>query len=298
MFTNNDFQAGASRLSYLLILVAVMVTMNSCSFLNRNKNESPAGYDLNQPLVIKLPIELDEISGVAYYPKDTCVFAIVDEYGMLYKVFLNRPKQIEKWRFGTASDYEDLVLLDSTFYVLTSTGTIAAFNFLSPDTLAYKEFPLTSIGKGNEFEILYYDKSLNKVVMICKDCEVDKKHHLSSFTFDPQNQQYDNNRFVIDVQRIAALAGEEKMKFKPSAAAIHPLTGDLYIISSINLLLVVADKNGTARQVFRLDRGTFKQPEGLTFTPGGDMIISNEAADEGVANIMVFKYNQTVYTNK
>jgi hypothetical protein len=37
----------------------------------------------------------------------------------------------------------------------------------------------------------------------------------------------------------------------------------------------------------------FKQPEGITFTPKGDMIISNEAADRGVAEILLFKYNKT-----
>ncbi|HRO41996.1 MAG TPA: SdiA-regulated domain-containing protein [Flavipsychrobacter sp.] len=286
------------QIGYGLYGIALSIALAGCGLLERKTNENPEGYDLNNPMVIKLPIELDEISGVAYYPPDTCVFAIVDEDGVLYKIFLNRPKQIEKWPFGNKSDYEDLVLLDSSFYVLSSKGNISAFRFLSKDTLAFQEYPLTTIGSGNEFEILYYDKTQQKIVMICKDCDADKKHHLSSFTFNPSSNQYDNSRFIIDVTRIAALAGEEKIKFKPSAAAIHPLTGDLYIISSVNLLLVVADQNGTAKKVYKLARGTFKQPEGLTFTPEGDMIISNEAADQGVANIMIFKYNQTVYKSK
>jgi len=270
----------------------------NCNLVKKHKSESPAGYDLNHPILIKLPTELDEISGVAYYPQDTCVFAIVDEAGLLYKIFINRPKQIQKWIFADKSDYEDLVLLDSNFYVLSSKGDISAFRFFSSDTLAYKEYPLTSIGKGNEFEILYFDRFLNKVVMICKDCEVDTKKHLSCFTFDPYTFQYDNSRLIINVQRIAELAGEKKLKFKPSAAAIHPLTGELFIISSINKMLVVADHDGKAKNVFRLNGGDFKQPEGLTFTPAGDLIISNEAADHGVANIMIFPYHPNVRKGK
>jgi len=286
------------QISRSALLIAVLLTIAGCSFLERKINENPEGYDLNRPHVIKLPIELDEISGVAYYPPDTCVFAVIDEAGMLYKIYLNNPRQMEKWRFGSHSDYEDLVLHDSIFYVLSSEGNVSAFRFVSADTLAFEEYPLTAIGGGNEFEILYYDRRVNKIVMICKDCEVDKKKHLSSFTFDPAAHQFDNNPFIIDVQEIAKLAGEKKLKFKPSAAAIHPLSGDLYIISSVNLMLVVADSNGKAKQLYRLTRATFKQPEGITFTPNGDMIVSNEAGDEGVANLLIFKYNQTVYKNK
>lgn len=272
------------------IVLAFVGTLVSCSF--SNGNESPPGYDLNDPLVVKLPTELDEISGLAFYPADTSVFAIVDEYGLLYKVYLNRPKYIEKWRFGKVADYEDLVLLDSNFYVLNSVGIISAFSFLSEDTLAYEEHPLSSISGSNEFEILYYDPFVRKLKMICKDCEVDSKAQLSSFTFDPHQRQFDQTRSVIDVQQIAQLVGEEKIKFKPSAASVHPITGELYIISSINLMLVVADRDGNAKKVYRLKRGSFKQPEGLTFTPEGHMIISNEAAEQGVANIMIFRYNQ------
>lgn len=271
-----------------LFLGCILWSFTGCNLFNGD-SQSPEGYDLDHPILIKLPTELDEISGVVYYPKDTCVFAIVDEVGMLYKIFLNRPKEIQKWRFSEKGDYEDLVLLDSNFYVLKSKGNIAAFRFLSADTLAFTEFPFP-LGQGNEFEILYYDPSLQKLMMICKDCEVDKKKHLSSFAFDPFMYRYDSDRFVIDVTRIAELAGEEKMKFKPSAAAINPITGELFIISAINKLLVVADAKGTAKRVYKITHGDFKQPEGICFKPDGTLIISNEASDEGVANIQVFPY--------
>jgi len=280
------------------VALFIFLLCTGCDLVKRHKSQSPPGYDLNHPVLIKLPTELDEISGVAYYPKDTCLFAIVDEAGLLYKIFPNRPKQIQKWIFADKSDYEDLVLLDSNFYVLSSKGKISAFRFFSSDTLAFKEYPLMSIGKGNEFEILYFDRTLNKIVMICKDCEVDTKKRLSCFTFDPYSFQYDNSTMIIDVQRIAELAGEKKMKFKPSAAAIHPITGELFIISSINKMLVVAEHTGKAKHVYKLNGGDFKQPEGLTFTPSGDLIISNEAAGQGVANIMIFPYNQNTSKSK
>jgi hypothetical protein len=83
----------------------------------------------------------------------------------------------------------------------------------------------------------------------------------------------------------------KKVKFKPSAAAIHPLSGQLFIISSVNKVLVVADKNGIPEKVYKISPVLYKQPEGLTFSPEGHLLISNESANTGAADIMIFKYN-------
>ncbi|RYZ54750.1 MAG: hypothetical protein EOP49_04435 [Sphingobacteriales bacterium] len=293
---NGKFFNRKSNLLFLYLAVICWI-IAGCDEINRKKYDSPPGYDMNEPIIVKLPTELDEISGVAYYPKDTSVFAITDEVGWLYKIFLNRTNQIQKWQFSDVGDYEDLVLLDSNFYVLKSVGDVTAFRFMAGDTLALQTYPST-LGSGNEFEILYFDDHFKKLMMICKDCESDKKKHLSSFSFDPWSLQFDNNAFVIDVTRIAAMAGETKMKFKPSAATINPITGDVFIISAINKILVVADRQGNAKQVYRVDPGMFKQPEGICFMTDGTMIISNEFADVGVANLLIFPYNPKAQATK
>ena len=81
-------------------------------------------YDLHNPVVVNLPPDLDEISGIAYYAKDTSVFAIVDEAGILYKIPIMRPDQILQWPFDDNGDFEDIVLKDSSFYVLISNGDV------------------------------------------------------------------------------------------------------------------------------------------------------------------------------
>jgi uncharacterized protein YjiK len=253
--------------------------------------KSPDGYDLNKPFLLKLPVELDEISGLAFYSHDTSVFAIGDEFGFLYKIPLTKGKPIRKWKFSNQGDYEDLVMVDKVFYVLQSNGNIMAFTFDDHNQILtqQKQFPAS----GNEFEILYFDPHIFKLVLLCKDCETDKKKALTAFYFNLLNKQYDDSS-SINVTAIANMIGEKKIKFKPSAAAIHPITDELYIISSINKLLVVTDRKGNVKQTFPVDAGLFKQPEGITFTPEGDLIISNEAADRGVANLLFFKYNKKV----
>jgi uncharacterized protein YjiK len=276
--------------SLLFILLLYFVT--GCN----NKNESyssPPEYNLTRPSMIKLPDVLSEISGIAYYQKDNSVFAISDEKAVLYKVFLSKKMEIQKWKFSSKADYEDIVLVDSTFYILQSKGDITSLRFDSPDSITVKEYNFPLDGK-NEFEVLYPDKDQKRLILLCKDCAADDKNSLSAWAFDLSSLTFSKSpAYVIDVRKIEELMQEKKVKFKPSAAAIHPLTGQLYIISSINKVLVVGDQSGVPETLYRIDPKLYKQPEGLTFSPEGHLLISNESADLGAADIMIFKYNKS-----
>jgi len=246
-------------------------------------------YKMDRYQKMVLPSELEEISGLAYYQKDNALFAISDANGYLYKI--TPPNKIQRWLFSnkTDLDIEEVALVDSTFYVLRSNGDIMRLEFQHGDTLSKKEYKF-KLGDG-EFEICYYDKTRKKLVMICKDCDSDKKKSLTTYTFDPATEEYSDQSFSIDVKDIAHKVGEKKMKFKPSAAAINPKNNLLYIVSSINKLIIITDLNGKLKDVYPIDRATFKQPEGMAFKPSGEMVISNEAADIGAANILFFSYN-------
>ena len=122
---------------YLRFLSALFIAglFGAC---NAEKNKTPSNpssrYDLQNPYIIKLPDGLAEISGIAYYPKDTAVFAIEDEAGTLYKIYLTK-NEIKKWRFDKKYDFEDMVLHDSIFYVLISNGDIEWVQFENADSI-------------------------------------------------------------------------------------------------------------------------------------------------------------------
>ena len=139
---------------------------------------------------------------------------------------------INKWKYSSEGDNEDLVMVDKVFSVLQSNGNITAFEFDDHNQILtqQEQFPT----KGNEFEILYYDPHLFKLTMICKDCETDKKKALTAFHFNLLNKHFDDSS-AINVTAIANMIGEKKIKFKPSAAAINPVTDELYILSSVTI---------------------------------------------------------------
>lgn len=249
---------------------------------------SPPGYDLSKPAVIELPLELDEISGLSYYASDRTIFAISDEKGYLFKINPFPSLQIKTWKFSKKADFEDIVLLDSTFYILQSNGDLHLVKFLN-DTVSTNEIKFPFKGKY-EFETLFYDSVLNRLQIICKNCENEKKGNMNIYSFDPQQKVFVDSIKTLDFSSHFQNKKGKKFNFKASAAAIHPLTGDLYIISSINSLLIILDKNKKLKSFYSINRGMFKQPEGITFTENGTMIISNESANEGAANLLFYTY--------
>ncbi len=249
-------------------------------------------YDLERPSKLILREDLNEISGISFYPKDSSVFAISDETGYLYKIHLNKRFITEQWKFGKKKDFEDVMHYGDSFYILESNGNIQTLTFTPKGDTIYRRrtvFPGDNT-KKNEFESLYYDEMYKGFVMICKDCEDDTHNFTTAWLFDPFQNKFIPSIFKIDRNPIANKLGLEKLKFRPSGAAINPITKDVWIISSINQLIVVLDRKGVMKDVYTLNPVIFNQPEGITFTPWGDLLISNEAGDKyGTASLLIFK---------
>ena len=263
----------------------------SCSSNKKKLQYSNSSrYDLLNPIVIKLPETLAEISGIAYYAKDTSVFAIEDEDGLFYKISLMNKGDIKKWRFDKKHDYEDIILLDSIFYILISNGDIETLQFGKSDSIitTKSKFPDAS-KKLNEFESLYYDDSLKQLVLLCKNCNEEEKNKAVAWGYDIAAKTYTPAIFSVDFEPGLKKLNLEKIKLRPSATAINPITNELYILASINHLLIVTDRQGKLKESFSLDPAVYKQPEGIAFTPTGDMLISNESHETGLSNILIIK---------
>lgn len=274
-----------------VILISYVFSFFIISCIHDKGDSRPwaSEYDLENGLIVKLDDALAEISGIAFYPKDTSVFAISDEKGSLYKIHLTTQiPVIEKWKFSSKRDYEDLVLLDSTFYVLESNGNIHQINFTGEkDSLITKEYLYP--GAKDEFESLYYDSTQRKLMLICKECKSDKKGFVSSWSWDPSNGKYQLSTLIIQTHEMKNVE-EKNKRYKASAATLNPLTGELWLVSSINKMILISDKEGHIINQLPLNTDKIPQPEGITFTPWGDLILSSEAGDQyGVGSLYIFK---------
>lgn len=277
------------KFSALSLTIVLIFLCGSCSSQKKkSKYLDTDMYAFSSPKVVELETELDEISGIAYYPKDTSVFAIVDEAGIIYKIPLNDPKHSRSWTFSKGRDYEDIVLIDSTFYILVSNGDIELLKFKNDKPYAVKiDFSMGG-KKDNEFETLYKNEFDNSLSLICKSCTDDKKEELTSFKISLGDSMFIGEDKKYDMRSFIQKFGLDK-HLKPSAAAINPINGDIYMVSAILSVIVIFGRDKEFKEYIKLNPSIYKQPEGIAFTPEGDLIISNEFAEQGLATLLLLK---------
>jgi hypothetical protein len=193
-------------------------------------------------------------------------------------------------KFGKKNDYEDLVLADSAAWILTSNGNLLRCRNWNTDSVAVQEYPFPYTS-GYEFEAAYTDGLGEQITLVCKLCAGKQKGPSQVFRFNTRTLQYDTaGAASIDYSGIKSFG--RKATFRPSAAAINPADGNLYIISSVDQMIFAATPDGKLLNGFKIDPNVFKQPEGICFAADGTLYISNEAAG-GNANLLVFEYRKT-----
>ena len=249
--------------------------------------ESPPGYDLATPEKFLMQEELDEISGLLYVDGPGHLYTLNDEEGKIYSLDLTKKARLKPFKFTKKGDFEDLCADDRYIYALKSNGKVFRITNAFTDSFTTKEFDYPE--KGNEFESIFFDPSTKKTVIICKRCSTYNNGKVQAFSLDTIKPAFTYEpSYSPDTLTIMKLLGKQKIEVRPSAAAIHPKTGELYILSSQDKLLIIM-KGGVVTASYKLSKKMFRQPEGIAFAPNGDMFISNEAA-EAIANVLEFRY--------
>jgi uncharacterized protein YjiK len=304
----------------IVILCLTLSAFVSCNFQKKEdkqiiedtgkRNNFP--YDLNNPdTVYYLPEFLNEISGISCYKKNM-IACVQDENAIIYIFDIETGKFISKFDFGKNDDYEDIAIVGNSAYVLRSDGTLFVIkNFEESQKKAIKI--KTPLNNKNNTEGLFFDKYTNSLLIACKDSPSFNKNELYNgfkaiYRFDIKNNmlikkpaylialpQIDSvkvngsiEKFYIETARKLKLINNSNY-FCPSGIAIHPIdTGNIYIISSVNKLLIIINKQGMIMDIIELDKRIFNQPEGICFSENGDLFISNEGGN-GNANILIFR---------
>ena len=258
---------------------------------------SPPGYDLANPVKYVLGESLREISGITFLRgnPDT-VYAIEDETGKLYSFHLGGG--LHTRRFDGHGDYEDVTVLgDKESVVLRSDGSLFVFPIgaAGEGGAANKKLvrAYLHILPAGEYEGLFGDAA-GKLVAMCKNCAIDdQSKEVSAYVlgYDANHTLAIRDHFKIVVPGEKLTSIHKHIKFHPSCLARNPLTGEWFLVSSVNKVLIVLDDRWQVRGMYGLDPGLFKQPEGLAFDRQGNMYISNEGG-EGRANVLLFRFKK------
>jgi DNA-binding beta-propeller fold protein YncE len=238
------------------------------------------------------------------------VALVEDENGIVYYFDLGEGKVTHKVEFERKGDFEDLKVFGDTAYVLRSDGTLFQLMNLDSHTSGIvKNIIHTGLTKKNNTEGLCYDKRRHALLIACKNDPGENstgEKEKAIYSFNPDTGVLSDTPVVrIRTHEVEKLAyGFEhtivqkymrfyrKVKqnvFQPSGLSINPVTGDLYIISSVGNLLVVVDSTSKVKHAIRLSKKVFKQPEGIDFDPAGNLYVSNEGRN-GKGNVLKFPY--------
>ncbi|MCF6241759.1 MAG: SdiA-regulated domain-containing protein [Bacteroidales bacterium] len=292
-------------LMLIIFIYGSCILFISCSNVQNNEKEyieeeqGSISFDLKKPVkTIKLPAELVEISALSYY-KNNLLAAVQDENGFIYLINYKTGKIIEKIKIENFGDFEGIEIIDSTAYMMKSDGTIYRVeNFIDENRKIEKFNP--GFNAKNDCEGLAYDAQNHELLIACKAKaalagNIQKNEHLPDLKKYRAIYPLRTDNMQVNVKPKFLLEKNEYEKisktgdFKPSAIAIHPKTGNVYIIASAGKLLVILDKNGNYLGHAQLKPEIFRQPEGICFSPDGKKIfIANEGKGKK-GTILIFE---------
>jgi uncharacterized protein YjiK len=276
--------------------VVIDISENSPIDSSVQKGTSGFNYDLKNPTQSwRLPSALVEVSGNTWVDKDHLVL-IEDIRPTLYLIKLDGKnalleKEIPFQRNGEDKfDIEDVTLVDDVVYALWSHGVLFKIsNWRSvPDVQKISTF----LSKKNNAEGLCYDPVTKKLLIANKDdsgLKNEKKSTKAIYSFDMASQKLDADPFLIIKEKDFETIAGDKIKFNPSAIAVHPKTNDIYILSTRDTkCMAVFSRDGKLKSFKLIDEDLMPQPEGICFSPEGVLYISSEGKKGEPGNLFRF----------
>lgn len=241
-------------------------------------------YDLDTPnLTLKLAKALTEVSGIAVHADRTSAWAVDDEKGTLFRVNLRTGKITEKRKFAKRGDYEGIEVVGTSVVIARSDGRLSR---IGPKKTRNYDSP---VSKTCDVEGLALDSSRDRLLVACKGVSgprADKHQRLIYAVGLPNYKWQSKPAYVLSHDRLRTFIKTHKTKgvrpkqakdFSPSAIAVQPGTGYIYLLSSRGRALVVLDgSTGQILSVVALRRRVHAQPEGLSFDAKGSMYLTNE----------------------
>ena len=255
-------------------------------------------YDLKKPdRSWRLSKGLVEVSGNTWLDKDHLIL-IEDMHPLLYlvKIGENKNATLEKTipfqeTKKNKFDIEDVTIVGEVVYALWSHGTI--FQIKNWNKKPQVEKLPTSLSSHNNPEGICFDPVTKNLLIACKGQSGIKdadKHTKTVYEFNFESKKLYSKPFLVIYSEDFKKLANNKISFNPSAIAVHPITHDIYLLSSRdNKCMAVFNRNGQLISFQSIDQDMMQQPEGICFSPDGTLFISSEGKKGKPGNIFEFK---------
>ena len=275
----------------ILVFIGGVLTISACKGKASELQHETLRYEIIEKW--ELPNALNEVSGIAWIG-DNRVACVQDEDGIIFIYNLKTSTKEKEIEFGTGGDYEGIAVVGKDAYVLRSDGIILEVSgYLEENPQVQRHVTSISQLPGINIEGLCADPVNNRLLLAMKERK-DFNEYKEVYAFDLNNKaSAENAIFSIDLSDPIFKNVDEKLteKFTPGEMNIHPITREFFILDGTRPKLLITENDGRPKELFMLNLEDFSNPEGLTFSPEGELYISNEAED-GPANILKVSFNQ------
>lgn len=251
-------------------------------------------YALRHPAqVIALPEPLVEVSALTDVDQGT-VACVQDEAATLYFIGLREGRVLRSETFAGPGDMEGLTRVHDRYYALRSDGLIHHLRLLQGRWTSVDSFRLDL--PHHNIEGLGFDDRTGMVLVAPKDITKggpEVRDVRTLFAFDPGDPQRrcrpvlklsvgtllrQAEALGIKVPQRTTDKGREvpALKLRFSSVAAHPRSGHYYLLSAVDRTLTVVDRDGRLLDLAILDEDLLPKPEGITFLPDGELVLSSE----------------------
>ncbi len=303
-------ERGAVAFCLIAVLGAIMPSGCEVSRKKTYNNEElvPQQYQLaynfdNPAEKYFLGEDLEEISGLSWFDGNRLA-CVQDESGRVFIYDPEEDKVTRRIKFGRSGDYEGVEWVGDSLYVVKSDGTLLSFVASGDEpAVTVTELPLTG---DVDIEGLGYDPKSKHLLLAVKSLRDSTDKAVKDklvYAFDPVSRQLLSGPFMTirqeDLEAFVTAHGKPKSSkkkdakiiYKPSGVAVHPLTQEVYMVASDGKKLLILSRQGEIRAAVALSPRMLKQPEGICFSPEGDLYISSEGRGED-GFILKFVYNK------
>ncbi len=295
-------------LPFLIVFLSVGVSSET--------HQAPASKDFAFPYDLAapdqsnaLPAILREISGLSLDETEQYLLAIQDEDGIIFYIDVASgkvEKEVEFWKDG---DYEGIESAHGKIYVIKSTGTVYEVSSPGIEKQTVNKYN-SFLNSDNDVEGLGFDRQYNRLLLACKA----KAGNGETFPYQKAIYSFNLNGNILEEEPVYLISldkihnyletdpairkldkiidffssGDSSFSFSPSALSIHPISGHIYVLSSVGKLLVVINRRGDVLHIEKLKKSVHAQPEGMCFDQRGSLFIANEGKGD---DAFIYRFN-------
>jgi len=288
MTSGCDYTYRFAKLSFFIVF-AVIPIMAGAQSSEQTSSGVTSSYDFSNPSnKVALHKSLKEASGLSVGEKGA-LYVVEDENGVLYTLDALSGEIVNRKLFASDGDFEGVEYVRGVAHILRSSGHLY-FTDPSGDKRESRSRKKLDLPGDCNAEALGFEREEGLLLVGCKVGDgIRGRRGRSIYAFDTTGSLFSEKPFLyLNKEFLSDACGGCSISvsdFQPSAIAVQPGTGDIYILSAVQERLLVVGNNTNSLTRLRLD--DMLQPEGIAFDDLNRLYILSEG-NSGRAHLFRF----------